>query len=276
MRAHQVWRINGFTLIEMVTVILILAIIVVGVSSFIIFGTRIFIESSSVDQVLSQSRYGVERMTRDIRSAVPNSARINTASNGAFQCVEVLPIAASSTYLSAPIAPDSASNNASVIASNHSIVAGNWAIVYPLTTTEIYNATGTTAKRFQISSANIINNQLDIVFTASVRFTEASPLNRMFFSEQPISYCFEKNTNGETALYRYSNYGFNAIQPVPSSMSNRVLMAQNVANDLLSEPALALTPSSLITNAIIHIEPRFSVNGETFKYQHQVQVVNVP
>ena len=32
----------GFTLIEMVTVILILGIVVVGLSSFVIFGTRIF------------------------------------------------------------------------------------------------------------------------------------------------------------------------------------------------------------------------------------------
>nr|MCH1922786.1 prepilin-type N-terminal cleavage/methylation domain-containing protein [Shewanella ferrihydritica] len=32
----------GFTLVEMVTVMLILGILVVGVSSFIIFGTRIF------------------------------------------------------------------------------------------------------------------------------------------------------------------------------------------------------------------------------------------
>jgi len=26
----------------------------------------------------------------------------------------------------------------------------------------------------------------------------------------------------------------------------------------------------------VHVEPRFSVNGESFKYQHQVQVINVP
>ena len=56
---------RGVTLVEMVTVILILGILVVGVSSFIIFGTRIFVESSSVDQVLSQSRFAVERMTRE-------------------------------------------------------------------------------------------------------------------------------------------------------------------------------------------------------------------
>ncbi|MCU7376323.1 type II secretion system protein [Paucibacter sp. O1-1] len=89
----------GFTLIEMVTVILILGIVIVGVSSFVIFGTRIFVESSAVDQVLSQSRFGIERMTRDIRRAVPNSIRVLTATDGSYQCIELLPISASTSYL---------------------------------------------------------------------------------------------------------------------------------------------------------------------------------
>ena len=267
---------QGFTLVEMVTVILILGIIVVGVSSFVIFGTRIFVESSAVDQVLSQSRFGVERMTRDIRSALPNSTRLITAVDGSYQCIEFVPIAASTSYVSAPIAPAPASNAVSAIATNQTIAAGQWAMIYPLTATEIYNPTGSIAKRFLIANVATIADQVNITLAASVRFTEDSPLKRLFLVAQPISYCVEKQPNGTSNLKRYANYGYRTAQPSPSIMTNGVIMAQNIINNLQVEPAIVLTPSSLITNAIVHVEPRFSVNGESFKYQHQVQVINVP
>ncbi|MCT7942656.1 PilW family protein [Shewanella holmiensis] len=267
---------QGFTLVEMVTVILILGIIVVGVSSFVIFGTRIFVESSAVDQVLSQSRFGVERMTRDIRSALPNSTRLITAVDGSYQCIEFVPIAASTSYVSAPIAPAPASNAVSAIATNQTIAAGQWAMIYPLTATEIYNPTGSIAKRFLIANVATIADQVNITLAASVRFTEDSPLKRLFLVAQPISYCVEKQPNGTSNLKRYANYGYRTAQPSPSIMANGVIMAQNIINNLQVEPAIVLTPSSLITNAIVHVEPRFSVNGESFKYQHQVQVINVP
>ena len=267
---------QGFTLVEMVTVILILGIIVVGVSSFVIFGTRIFVESSAVDQVLSQSRFGVERMTRDIRSALPNSTRLITAVDGSYQCIEFVPIAASTSYVSAPIAPAPASNAVSAIATNQTIAAGQWAMIYPLTATEIYNPTGSIAKRFLIASVATIADQVNITLAASVRFTEDSPLKRLFLVAQPISYCVEKQPNGTSNLKPYANYGYRTAQPSPSIMANGVIMAQNIINNLQVEPAIVLTPSSLITNAIVHVEPRFSVNGESFKYQHQVQVINVP
>ena len=53
-------------------------------------------------------------------------------------------------------------------------------------------------------------------------------------------------------------------------------MAQNITNTLTINPAIILTPATLVTNAIVHLQPRFRVNGETFQYQHQVQVMNVP
>ena len=268
---------SGFTLIEMVTVILIMGVMVIGVSSFVIFGTRIFVESSAVDQVLSQSRYGIERMTRELRSAVPNSLRLTTASDGSYQCIELVPIDVSTTYLSAPIAPSVASNQASVINSNKNIISGHWAMIYPLSSNEVYQAITATGKRFSVQSTAVVGDQLNVTFTSVVRFLEASPLKRVYFALQPVSYCFERAVAGQNAqLKRYSAYGYQANQPAPSLMGNGALMAENVTNNLLIEPALTVTPSNLMTNALVHLRPRFSVNGETFNYQHQVQVMNVP
>ncbi|ABI40541.1 methylation site containing protein [Shewanella sp. MR-4] len=274
---------RGFTLVEMVTVILILGILVVGVSSFIIFGTRIFVESSSVDQVLSQSRFAVERMTRELRSALPNSVRLN--GNGlTYQCVEFVPIEASTTYLSMPIAPSAAALTGTVILNATDNIKDNQYIwIYPLTDSDVYNSAR--QKRAQIKTFTPLGespnpaNQVTLTFMASTRFAEASPRQRIYFGSSPVSYCFEKSSSSnELILKRYTGYGLNVSQPTPSSMSAGVLMAQNVANALndSADLPLILTPSSLVNNAMVHLQPRFNVNGETFQYRHQVQVINVP
>ncbi|MFB2641133.1 PilW family protein [Shewanella bicestrii] len=274
---------RGFTLVEMVTVILILGILVVGVSSFIIFGTRIFVESSSVDQVLSQSRFAVERMTRELRSALPNSVRLN--GNGlTYQCVEFVPIEASTTYLAMPIAPSAAALTGTVILNATDNIKDNQYIwIYPLTDSDVYNSAR--QKRAQIKTFTSPGeppnpaNQVTLTFMASTRFAEASPRQRIYFGSSPVSYCFEKApSSNDLTLKRYTGYGLNASLPTPTDMSSGVLMAQNVANDLSNNAdlPLILTPSSLVNNAMVHLQPRFNVNGETFQYRHQVQVINVP
>lgn len=272
---------RGFTLVEMVTVILILGILVVGVSSFIIFGARIFVESSSVDQVLSQSRFAVERMTRELRSALPNSVRLNTDSL-TYQCVEFVPIEASTTYLTMPIIPAAAASTGIVILDRNQdenkISENQFAWIYPLVDADVYSSAR--QKRAQVKTPPLtLASQVTLTFTAPTRFAEASPRQRIYFGSSPVSYCFEKGPSGnELQLLRYAGYSFHAIQPNPAAMGTGVLMAQSVANVLNNgaDLPLILTPSSLVNNAMVHLQPRFNVNGETFQYRHQVQVINVP
>jgi MSHA biogenesis protein MshO len=260
---------------------LILGILVVGVSSFIIFGTRIFVESSSVDQVLSQSRFAVERMTRELRSALPNSVRLNSDSL-TYQCVEFVPIEASTTYLTMPIIPAAAASTGIVILDRNQdenkISENQFAWIYPLVDADVYSSAR--QKRAQIKTPPLtLANQVTLTFTAPTRFAEASPRQRIYFGSSPVSYCFEKGANGnDLQIVRYAGYNFNTVQPNPATMGTGVLMAQSVANrlDNSNDLPLILTPSSLVNNAMVHLQPRFNVNGETFQYRHQVQVINVP
>jgi MSHA biogenesis protein MshO len=269
-------RSKGFTLVEMVTVILILGVMLIGVSSFIIFGTRIFVESSSVDQVIGQSRFAIERMTRELRNAVPNSVRLTNNANS--QCIEFVPIAASTSYLTMPIAPFAPAANVAKVMRDYAqsrIAAGQWAIIYPVSEADVYQQAK--AKRFSLSKVTLEANSIDLKFAAPVQFSDASPRKRVYFSSDAVSYCFEQGGD----LYRYAAYGLLDVQPTASSMPVarvRALMAQGVDNKLAdsNDLPLSLIPSSLMTNAIVQLQPRFSVLGETFQYRHQVQVINVP
>lgn len=258
----------GFTLVEMVTVIIILGILVVGVSSFVILGTRIFIESTSVDQVLSQSRFAIERITRELRNALPNSIRVRNSSS--YQCIEFIPITSSASYLELPIAPNVAASSGLIMLPSTAIDESDQMVVYPLTPTQIYGGTAAGSDGHIFDIKQVTGN--DVEFNRPVRFTQASPQQRYFMVNGAVSYCFL--ASGE--VRRYGGYSLTSVQPAPSQMGAGVLMAENVTNNLQVQPPISYTPGTLINNAVVQLSPRFEVNGQSFQYQHQVQVINVP
>ncbi|PKH58836.1 MSHA biogenesis protein MshO [Shewanella sp. Choline-02u-19] len=279
---------QGFTLVELVTVIIILGILVLGVSSFLIFGTRIFIDSTSVEQVMSQSRFAIERMTRDIRNAVPNSIRVANGASGAsaWQCIEMMPITSSSSYILAPIAPLPASNTATVMqGSGAPLVKVDDVtlslLIYPLSPADVYTSvTSTSGKLFKIDEVtdDSVTNVTTIKFTKSVQFSAMSPRQRYFGVSDAISYCFEGITSELSVLKRYSGYNFNHpnTQPSPTEMGTSVLMAENVVNTIRVNSPMVYTPGTLQNNAMVQLNPLFDIQGQSLQYHHQVQVINVP
>ncbi|MEC9260142.1 MAG: prepilin-type N-terminal cleavage/methylation domain-containing protein, partial [Pseudomonadota bacterium] len=67
---------RGFTLIELVTVIVILGVASAGIASFVRGSMQTYIDVSTREQLLSESRFAIERLKRELRNAVPNSVRI--------------------------------------------------------------------------------------------------------------------------------------------------------------------------------------------------------
>jgi MSHA biogenesis protein MshO len=189
-----------------------------------------------------------------------------------------------------PFVPDAAASTGTVILdkSESDIRENQYAWIYPLIDADVYSEPSSSSgrqKRAQVKTISPppvplpLNHQVTLTFTAPARFAEASPRQRIYFASTPVSYCFKKApASNELEILRYADYSFSSSQPEPSDMGTGVLMAQGVAN-LLSDShdlPLTLTPSSLVNNAMVHLQPRFNVNGETLQYRHQVQVINVP
>ncbi|MBM7073070.1 type II secretion system protein [Shewanella sp. 202IG2-18] len=264
---------KGFTLVELVTVILILGIVSVGIGSFVVMGTRIFVDSSLTDQVLSESRYALQRMTRELRTAMPNSIRLTT--NGSSdQCIEFVPIVVSSSYLEWPFFGDTALNTGKVFrdtSNTTAIQTGQRVYVFPSSEADVYE----TSSHFAVlDNVDVENDVITLGFTSSVSFLEKSPSKRVYFVEQPVSYCINSIKN---ELQRYSGYGYRTSQPLLIDDSGSIV-AKNIVNGVSNpdDRPFHYEPSTLQSNAIVQLNPRFTINGQTIQYQHQVQVINVP
>jgi MSHA biogenesis protein MshO len=96
---------NGFTLIELITVIVVLGIVSVGVSGFLRSGLQIYSDANERDQLLSQSRFVIERVSRELRAAIPNSVRLQYSASADTQCLEFVPALWTSYYTTLPVIP---------------------------------------------------------------------------------------------------------------------------------------------------------------------------
>ncbi len=274
-------RKKAFTLVELLVTILILAVIGIGLGSYIRVGADIYSDTVNREQILSASRYVIERITRELREAVPNSIRVNRV--GSVQCVEFLPILASSTYINVPKSPEPLGNTIRVVQHGVAGISPNKIIVYPLSSGQIYSdfANQTAGRTFALSSLPGVGTAAtDVSLSNSVLFDADSPTERYFLANTAVSYCADSSTD---QIHRYSNYWpCNAAVPTscgqqfpPSSVSGAL------QSDLMAEGQTNATPfiysgSTLLRNAVIQINFVFERDGESIALNHEAHVVNVP
>lgn len=81
---------QGFTLIELIIVILIMGILAYGSVQFILNTSGAYADSQQRTRLGLVATTTMERLTRELQSALPGSLRVS--SNGQHQCLEFLPI----------------------------------------------------------------------------------------------------------------------------------------------------------------------------------------
>jgi MSHA biogenesis protein MshO len=282
-------RVRGFTLIELVAVIIILGVVGTAVVSFIGFSAQIFVDVNSRDKALSDSRFVVERLNRELRDAIPNSIRLLT--DPGIHCLEFMPIEWSTFYLNLPVEPAPASNRISAVVLSSNITeeayvtanaTSNFAILYPLTPADIYALNSQKRQPLQNIEPPNSDNVVDVVLANTVQFTTAaeSPASRLYIGGQPVSYCV--SANGQ--IRRHTDYGIRATQSSLFSTGGAV-MGENLQN-VLSADSLGVTDNpfriinpTLRRNAFVHILFRFAradQPNEVLVFSSEVQVANVP
>lgn len=250
---------SGFTLIELITVIIILGVLATAISTFIKFGTQIYTETTARDQLVSSARFAIERLNRDIRNALPNSLRLTDSG----ECLEFTPIIESTIYTEIPVAPESYTNEIRVIRFDEPFDSNssNWnAIVYPLTPNDVYPASSSNDDKIHgIDSINEVGNEWVITLDESVRFAEDSPTQRIYFI----------NANRSETV-RYCLFGETLTR-------NGTLMAEDIHNlGPPFVPPFEVLAATLQRNAMVQIRFLFEKNNEEVTFNNEIQVLNVP
>ncbi len=257
---------GGFTLIETISVLVILGVLAAVGSHFLVTTVDAYSLAEKRAKLLVRGRASIEQMTRQLRLAVPNSLRVSPS--GA--CVEFLPLVAGGNYLNAlPDSENSAPASASIATAP--IISGlgsaNHVIVGGLSANEIYSGASPSARvgfgAFNGAPAT------QITLASSHRFIRNSPTRRVFVSDNPKRFCVQASS-----LLEYSNYGLDAGSLDDSNPGGvTTLMALNVS---AAGNAFILSPGSEDRNASIAIALNYSSGDEVITLNQTVLVRNVP
>jgi len=244
---------SGFTLIELITVIVILGVLATAISTFIKFGTQIYTQTTDRDQLVLSARFAIERLNREVRNALPNSVRLTSTG----QCLEFTPIKASTIYIDIPVAPESARNTISVIPFSEAF-DNNWqAIVYPLSPSDVYDNSNKQYAVVSMVNPSDPSEPSIITLENNVHFAQDSPTQRIYFINESVKYCLQSNT-----LLRSD-----------SLTPDVFLMAQDIYN---TDPPFEIEQATLQRNAMVQIHIQFEKNNEQVSFNNEIQVLNVP
>ncbi|BFM12058.1 type II secretion system protein [Simiduia litorea] len=257
---------RGFTLIELITVLVVFSIVAAMGSSYVVTSITAYNQAAERNKLVSRSRAVVERITRQIRIALPYSIRISASG----QCLEFMQLSGGANYQA--ILPDS-NNGAPAITAiatapfSLSLGAAASVAVGAMADVEVYS-TSASASRASIASVNG-NPITQINLTSPHRFIRNSINSRVYVLDNPERFCVTSNQ-----LWHYSNYGLNTgVLSDANPGGNSALMSDDVFS---GSPTFSLSPATESRNTIVDIEFSMTRGDETLRVSHQVQIRNVP
>lgn len=250
---------QGFTLIELMTVVVILSVVAAIGTNFMVLSTEAYNRTQQRARLINESRLALERMTRQLRVALPNGLRI--INSGA--CLEFLPVVGGGNYLNpVPDMDNGVAASASIATAPHSVAGGpaRYVAIGALTSAEIYNMA-------PASIADLSSRTSTSLTLSAAKIWQRNSLNRRFFlTDNAQAFCAVSN---ELRLYENqditeSNVDFN---------NSYVLLANNV---VVGSAQFTLSPGTEDRNAKVTIALGFERGGEQVNFSQEVGLRNVP
>lgn len=249
---------QGFSLIELITVVVILAFVSVIGTSFIISSTESYQTTQTRALLVNTGRAALERMTRQLRVALPQGVRITNGGN----CVQFLPIAGGGTYLNAvPDQNNGAAASGSISTSAHQVEFGSaeYLSVGALASNELYGAG-------PISLAPVSGRSVTQVNFPNKIWERNSLSRRFYLLDNPQAFCL---FGGELRFYEDLDITSGSV----ATGANYDLLARNAQ---ASGTPFELSSGSEDRNINVTFRIGFFEGAEGVSFDQQVFIRNVP
>ena len=246
---------KGFTLVELVIVIVIAGILAVGSVQFVGQATQGYSDAADRQQLATIGWIASEKITRELRNALPNSVRLSAADT----CIEFVPVTGGSHYKTLPTS--TTPRTITAIASGFSSAPTNTRIaVYPTEDSAVYGQANPGPISTSIISSLSTASSIDtITLAGDFDFLSESPERRFYFVQDPVTYCISAGR-----LNRFSGYGFSGPKGTPQIIVDKV-----------QSGTFNVVPASLTRNAVVAMH-FVLVGGATHIVDQEVQSRNVP
>jgi MSHA biogenesis protein MshO len=279
---------RGFTLIELVVTIAVASVVVAFMALFIVMPMNAYTAQTRRATLVDESDSALRFMSRDIRSALPNSVRV--ATSGTVTALELLATADGARY------QDNGPLGNPALVLDFTTADGAFATTVPFTQLtlpwsssayylSIYNVGVPGANAYQAAnvitpagttisiSAGSSSNQNLVTLSPAFQFAYGSPEKRVYLVSGPVSYLCDTSAG---TLTRYSRYSISSTQPTSSAAlasqgATSALVAANVASC-----AFTYSTGTAQRNALATLELQIAQSGETVQLLNEVQVVNAP
>lgn len=271
---------RGFTLVEMITVIVITGILGAMVAVFIRAPVQSYMDSGRRAEMTDAADTALRRLGRDVRTAVPNSIRI--AGCGGVPCVEYLPTRDGGRYRA----------NGPGNTLNFGIVDGVFDIIglpmnFLATDSIVIGSTQSdgnppyvaTVAGIRRAYVGVVGAQAAVTMTATALPVWAELQSQRFDvldgAQQAVTYACNNigiaNGDGTGTLDRYQAYGYNAVQAVPAALG----VVPAVLLNRISACTITYNPVSQL-NGLLEIELTITRSNENVSLYHAIHVNNVP
>lgn len=293
---------GGFTLVEMIVVMVITGIIGGMVAIFIKAPVQGYMDSSRRAEMTNIADTALRRLARDIRTAVPNSVRVPNPA-GVNSYVEFLPTKAGGRYRAAPASSGAVACGSYAGAVLDFGTADSCFEVIGTGVSMVRGATDDQSDQIVIGStqssgnppyiktfagngvrrpyAGITGAQTAISITP-VQFPAFAELEGQRFDvvpgdQQAVTYACVPTLgavaadDGQLTLMRYSGYGFNPAQVAPALLGgSSAILADKVSACEITYDAVNQR------NGLVAIRLGITRGGESISLYHTIHVNNVP
>ena len=260
---------RGFTLTEAIIVIVIMGILFAAVAVFIQSPVKGFFDTARRAQLVDVADTALQRISRDVRLALPNSVRI--ASSGGKTYLEFLLTSGGGRYRangpgSNVLVAGSPTGTFDVFGPMPTLNVGDSIVVFNL----FSDPTATSANAYVGDNRALYSsNTASTITVAAKTFPFDSPAHRFQVVQYPVTY--ECDPVGGV-LRRYWGYAIASSQATPPLSGSQALLSSNVTAPCSFVYSAGVTQRNAVLAATISLR----LGGETVSLFKQVHVNNVP